>query len=373
MAKKEGKLTVDVYILGLATSYLSIALWQLRVLVNRVVFSLPILFIGLIIVFRYSGTDTYGIYENILKSILEGQESELLSGLEPGFVTLSKISLWITGSEIWALRFIGLIFILLVLGFIVRADKLEIKFAFLYFIPLLIYQYGMNAVRAGLALALTLLAWQALRRGNWALFGFLGTVSLLFHYSIALVLGLILLGEILRASPKLPRLIVILLGFTTITSLLLLTRWDYFESKITLYSDYESPYAYSGLSRTGIILLIWVLFLIAVVNKTKTTFTPVIRTFTLVVLPSLIFQGLALVSYAGLRLLELMTFVVPLVLIRELDHTKKAGKTFWVGLALAGLIGAGFVYRSFLVDYNGQLTGTLTPFLPYRTIFDYKP
>ncbi|BDG18486.1 hypothetical protein TthSNM11_06890 [Thermus thermophilus] len=86
------------------------------------------------------------------------------------------------------------------------------------------------------------------------------------------------------------------------------------------------------------------------------------------------FQGLAFVSYAGLRFLDLVAFTTPLVLLREFDHAKKRpGRSFWWGVGVAGIIGAVFFLRNALADYNGQLTGTLTPFLPYRTVFDPWP
>jgi hypothetical protein len=35
---------------------------------------------------------------------------------------------------------------------------------------------------------------------------------------------------------------------------------------------------------------------------------------------------------------------------------------------LVSFLGILFTYRNFLADYDGQVTGTETPFLPYRTL-----
>ncbi|GLV47212.1 hypothetical protein TJA_03860 [Thermus sp. LT1-2-5] len=143
-------------------------------------------------------------------------------------------------------------------------------------------------------------------------------------------------------------------------------RFEYFEAKLSLYSDYETPFSFSGLSRFALVIFLWIAFAMSSVPLAQK-----VRMFFWVVGPSVVFQVLAMVSYAGLRFLELMTFVAPLVLLREYERWKLApDRVFIRALIVAGVLGAVAVYRNFLVDYDGQLTGTLTPFLPYRTIFD---
>lgn len=354
-----------VYLLGWALSYFSLLLWYAGVR-SRIFFVFTFCYLAALIVIRYSGTDTYPIYERILRDMLEGIPNELIQGLEPGFVLLSKSLLWLTNSEVWAVRGIGVIFIMILLVYLFRADRTEILFLFLYFVPVLVYQYGMNAVRAGLGLALMLLAWQMLRRNHWWSFAFLALLSLLLHYSLVLVLALFLFFETKIRDWR--TVAIIGISVAALIMLILLNR-EYFESKLSLYSDYNSPSELSGLSRFVLIGLLWVFFALS-----SRFFWPKIRTFIGLVAPAVGFQMLASISYAGTRFLELLTFVTPLILIRELEKTGKIpGRVFWLGLTVVGLLGAAFLYRNFLSDFDGQMTGTPTPFLPYRTIFDYQP
>lgn len=354
-----------VYLAGWMLNYIVTFLWSIG-LRNRMIFSLTLLFIGYIISVRYSGTDTYEIYELSFRDILSGRSSALTEGWEPGFVLLTKVLLWLTSSEVWAVRGIGVVFILLLLVYLLRADRTEIKFLSLYFIPVFVYQYGMNAIRAGLGIAFILLAWQALRRGRWYQFILLGMVSLTFHYSALVPLVLLYVSE-LKLTGRSVLHGTLLVGLTS--GYLLETRQEYFLSKTLLYLEFNSPSIFSGLSRLYLIILIWLFF--AAYGLSVTT---KIRSFVLVVALALGFQVLAFFSYSGLRLLDLMALVTPLVLVREYDRAGELPtKAFWMGLAVAGVLGAAFLYRNFLSDFDGKMTGTLTPFLPYRTIFDYKP
>ncbi|GAA5336529.1 hypothetical protein YIM730264_25510 [Thermus hydrothermalis] len=353
-----------VYVLGWTLNYLVLALWYLGAR-NRVVF-FPVLFvIGGIIFVRYSGTDTF-MYELTLRSVLEGDASALIEGWEPGFVFLAKLLLSLTGSEVLALRAIGLVFTLLLLAFVLRADKTELRLFALYILPVFAYQYGMNAVRAGLALATVLLAWQAMRRGKILEALLITMLAITFHYSMVLVAALIVISE-LKLGTRRSIVIIFVLALTAI--FLVVLRYEYFEAKISLYRSYASPSLVSGLSRLGLVVLLWLYFALSGVSAKRSFFG-----FLLTVVPSVSFQALAFSSYAGLRLLELMTFVSPLLLLRDFDrHGEEPRSIFWLGVFVAGLVGVLATYRNFLTDYDGRMTGTLTPFLPYRTIFDYRP
>jgi len=354
-----------VYIVGWMLNYITTFLWSMGFR-KKLVFLIPLFYTGIITLVRYSGTDTYEIYELGFRGIWNAQDNIITEGWEPGFVFLAKTLLLLTSSEVWAVRSIGALFIFLLLFYLLRADRTEVKFLSLYFIPVFIYQYGMNAIRAGLGLVLILLAWQALRRGKWYHFALLGLAGLTFHYSMLLPLTLLLFFEL---KPKDWRVSLATVLTVSLAAFFLATRREYFLSKLALYLDYDSPTEFSGISRLGIILLMWLFFAASSLHVAAK-----IRTFVFLVALAFGFQVLASFSYAGLRFLELMAFVVPLVLIREYERAGKVpGKVFWLGLAVTGVLGAAFVYRNFLSDFDGQMTGTLTPFLPYRTIFDYKP
>lgn len=353
-----------IYIFGWFINYVSLMFWRLG-LSRKIAFFSVFMFLGIIVTIRYSGTDTYPVYEIALYTMKSNSESYLLRGWEPGFVAISKLFLVITNSPVIALRLIGIVFIGFLFFLVLKADKSEILYLALWFFPVLVYQYGMNAVRAGLAMATLLLGWHALRRKNIRAFLFWGMTSILFHYSAVLPFMLLLFSRF--SIGKLRTLGVIVFAFVLIVALMAF-RQEYFLAKLILYSNYESTGSFSGFSKLILVSLIWVGMLLSplkIMGKARATI--------LILIPTLAFQGLALFSYAGLRLLEWMSFVAPLIAINEFDRAKKQpNRLFWLILGVGGLIGAGFVYRNFLIDYGGQLTGTPTPFLPYKTIFDVE-
>jgi len=353
-----------VYVLGWALNYFGLFAWYTGIR-QKPILAVGLLYMGVLIVIRYSGTDTF-LYETALRAMLEGSLPDAIKGWEPAFVYLSKFFLWLTGSEVWAVRLIGLVFVFVLFIYLFGADRVELKLLFLYFIPVFVYAYGMNGVRAGLGMAFFLLSWQALRRDKWPSFLLLGSIALMFHYSMLLPLALM---TIFRLKLNLTRAFATLIPILFAFFMIFLLRQEYFESKFALYTAYKSPSSSFGISRLILILLVWLAFSISKV--------PLIakgRTFIGLVGLTVGFQVLALWSYAGLRFLDLMFFVTPLVLILEYERYKLSpSRAFWLTLGLAGLLGAAFAYRNFLSDFDGQLTGTPTPFLPYRTIFNYQP
>lgn len=352
-----------VYIAGWLLSYWGAMLWYMG-LRSKLVFLPALLYVTIVIVIRYSGTDTFGIYEQLLGQLLRGEQSLFLSGWEPAFVAVSEIFLHITQSEVWSVRAIGLLFMATLTLFYMRADKTEQKVFFLYLFPAFVYQLGMNAIRFGLAFAFILLGWQALRRGKFWAYVVLSLTATLFHYSAAVIALLLFLLEI---NLKRPAVVAGATVFLVGLLLLAVSRQEYLEAKLFLYADYASPSVWSGLSRSFAVTTILFGFIMPFdVRRMKVA--------TLLLMLTLLGQGLALFSYAGLRILDILAASTPLVLLRWLDRNGLApSKAFWLGLTLAGIASCFFLYRNFLSDYDGQLTGTLTPFLPYRTVFNYNP
>lgn len=353
-----------VYLVGFCLSYCAVIAYALRLVRSRLVFGVPLLYIGFIIVVRNSGTDTY-VYEEILRAMLAQDADNLLGGLEPAFVLSSKVSLWIAnGDEKIALRLIGLFFVILAGHYILRASKVELGLFFLYFVPSFIYNYGMNAVRAGIGMVLFLLAWQALRRGRFGLFGVLSFVGSMFHYSMVIVFFAHMLTE-LRLKNWRFTFLLFLVGVAFLG--MVFARYSYFQSKFEAYVVSDSPSRFSGFANILQIGMLSAFFLFSKRVPIKR------RVFVLSFIVGLagFSQLVAIFSYAGLRFLNLIAFLAPLVYLREFDRVGESPPaSFWLGLTVAGVLGALFAYRGFVVDYDGQLTGTLTPFLPYRTIFD---
>jgi len=78
---------------------------------------------------------------------------------------------------------------------------------------------------------------------------------------------------------------------------------------------------------------------------------------------TLSFWALAIYSYAGLRLLDLITFVFPLTI---LSAYQEKGLSFDIIISIAffaaGILSVAAFYRSILIEFPGP-----TPFLPYKT------
>jgi len=312
---------------------------------------------------RDSGTDTQGIYEAMASAILNNQHSLWISGSELAFRELLSGFLVVTRSPVWAVRFIGMVFIMLLVFFITKSDRREFFWFITFFVPVFIYQYGMNAIRAGIAMGVFLIGFQSLRRAKVRSFLLLSLLTFFFHYSFIFVFLLIFFFELAKVRVK----NILYFGVVgLIIFAIVLIQKEYFAAKLDLYLDYNSPAIYSGLSRIIIstFLLIGV-FIGRLPQREK------IKLLTISVVIMISLQLLTVWSYAGLRFLELWVFVLPLIIIRAYDRTKtRFDKHIQLSLILAGFLGAIFVYRNMLTDWGGQMTGSQTPFLPYKTILE---
>lgn len=189
---------MTAYIATLAWAYVCFLLSLRQPLRKQFLFALAgLLPLTLLAVFRYSGTDTE-IYEYILWI---AHTTGRPTGFEPAFDWLARGLVALTGSEVLAVRLMALAYGLLLAIFVYRSDRTERYMLFLFFIPAFFFQYGMNAVRAGLGLALILLSWQSLRRNNPVSAGILGLLAPFFHVSVLAVLGPLVLSEIFLALP----------------------------------------------------------------------------------------------------------------------------------------------------------------------------
>lgn len=129
---------------------------------------------------------------------------------------------------------------------------------------------------------------------------------------------------------------------------------------MSLYADFESPGLLSGLSKCVVILLLLagVLF-----SRLPVMFRS--RIIFVFVLVSGLAMAVSTFSYAGLRFLDLIAFVLPIVILAS--HSKANQAFSWKtkgSIFLAGFTSAAAVYRNFLIE-AGQ---GKSPFLPYESI-----
>jgi hypothetical protein len=344
-----------VYLVGWGLLYFSALIPALTGYRGKILYFLPLLSIAVVSIFRGDvGTDTF-TYEHILLSLMDQED---LSGIEPGFIAIGWMLIKSFGSAEVAVRFISLIFFLLIVVFLVRSDRNELFFLIVYMLPAFFYQYSMNALRIGIASAFLLLAVQEYRRRN-NFSGMAMTLStLLFHYSISFSLFFIYLTQ--RRKNKISNFLfyIIAAGFAISTFYI---NSEYFFSKILAYKTMQSPGIFSGLSKILVIFII-----ISGVFVSKIPMEEKLKIIIPSILLTLFFWGLAQFTYAGLRFLDLLSFVLPVAILATFSRLGLSfGKSVRVVLFFGGLVSAGAVYRGFLIE-TGQGP---TPFLPYHFLF----
>jgi hypothetical protein len=343
------------YIAGILWGYVLFYLWE-RVPSRRGLLLLLFSPLVLIVVLRYSGTDTYGVYEVALWHTFR---TGLPAGFEAGFDALARSLLGLTGSPVWAVRGVGVLFGFLLALFLSRSDLLERRFFFLLYVPAFFFPYGMNALRAGLALALLLLAWQEMRRGRPVPALGLAALAPLFHTSALVAVGLLAVGELWRWGKR----GLLALGLLALLGLSLLAlEGDRLVDKAYSYlrpggdargsprpharSPRGLPDPHGGACPRGLLL----------------TPIPLPKRLLAVALlggATVLFQGAAyMAEFAGVRLLELAAFAAPLVALRlaeGLGERELRGLT--LALVLAGGLGGAFNQKNFWEDWGGGRRG----------------
>lgn len=348
-----------IYIFGWLTIYGSLALERFVKYRSKIFAHMALLVLGLIAVLRGEvGNDTFVIYETRARLLKAG--TLIWTGTEPGFTFLLNVLVSFC-TPVIAIRVVAFIFTFLIFVFLLRADKTEFYFSLVFIFPLF-FTYSMNVLRVGLGLALLLLAFQYQRRNKT--FGFLvfAFLSLMFHYSMLIPLILLWLLDFRFLSRR--NVILLAVGVMIVIAVVSFGE-DYFSKKMVLYVGSESPNSFSGLSKVlaNMILLFGVAFSKLPSTKKRALILTILSITTA-------FLILSRYSYAGLRLLDLVTFSAPLLIIRAYDQYRlKPGAIFRLSLFICGIVIIVFTYRNFLSDYGGLQTGTPSPFLPYRTIF----
>lgn len=346
-----------IYLLGWALNYYCFATVSLLGSRWRVLASVTVVFLGGVAALRGPvGTDTVPIYE-FMAAHLETYHTE------PGFRLLLYILMQISGSPVLAVRGVAVVFTLLLLLFVRKADKDELFYLTAFFIPTFFYSHSMNGLRIGIALVILLLALQYWRRGRLRRGIVVALLSITFHYSAVVVLLYVwLVGTNLKNKRNL------LLALTVVPALLALSAMNnaYFSAKFELYAEsgYSAPTGISGLSDVAMVAAI--LILVPFFRLPKTVKFRVVWSALLFVV---IFWGVARFSYAGLRLLELLSYALPFALM--LVYAKyQAGldrRAQWA-LVLAGIAGMLGMYRNMLLERT--FFDSVSPFLPYKTLFE---
>lgn len=345
-----------VYLIGWFGMFLSALLLNSRsgkALVYSVLFYC--LFIAL---FRGAvGTDTAN-YIKIFNAFSNGYE---LSVGDEGFKYLIKLLNNLFNNSQFAVNSVSIIYFALLAAFFYRSNKNEAFFLVSYFLPVFAYSYSMNGLRVGLAVAVFLIAIQTYSNKKSLLVSFkYFLLGFFLHITTVFLPVMFFLYQVKWLSIRF--LIRFLLVFSFVFIVFLL-NFDYVSGKYLAYSDGNSvaPSIYSGLSVVFslFIIIFFMLFGKLPRHDKKWIFT---ISFVLIVMSFI----LAKYTYAGIRILDLLATLVPIVVL--LRYNEK-GINFDKHIKLAFFMSGAFVALNSFIGYLSYYGVGGSPFLPYYFIF----
>ena len=298
------------------------------------------------------GTDTWA-YHSILRAIALGVQVPL----EPGFVLLAKFFHSISDSVAMAVNLFSFLFFSIIAVYLFRSTRAEAIYLVGYFGPQYFIFYSMNGLRIGLASATFLLALQCWKRNQRLLYISLIGISISFHFTITLAIFVFFffVKPLRGAKPIVLRIVASIFLLIAVYFL-----QEYISEQSDIYSDVSRLSVVAGLSFllkiTLLMFFVWRIPLSKGELRSKFIISMVILT---------ICFAIALASYAGLRILDIMTWVIPLLFIYALDERKYFGRNFAIGLTLVGLVGGLGILR----NISDSVAVGFSPFLPYHFIW----
>tara|TARA_R110002074_G_scaffold145034_1_gene293362 strand:- start:220482 stop:221519 length:1038 start_codon:yes stop_codon:yes gene_type:complete len=340
-----------VYLAGWSLVYFTLLTSAINRYRGRAFGFFTILFFAFIAIFRgATGTDTAN-YELIFENLFLENFSSVV---EPAFGLLGFFLTELLGSAQLGVRAVSVLFYILVGFYYYRSDRNEAFVLLAYLAPAFFYIYSMNGLRIGIASILLLLAVQSLRRGCASKSGVTALVSVLCHYTIVFSIAYIAINHLKNIKWK-------YLLFLGVTSLVVFyVAQEHILLKINLYLDFESPNPLSGLSKVIVVIIL--------ISGVMFSNLPSSMRNKIIFL-TILFTGLAFTvasySYAGLRILDLISFALAIIIL--MAHFEVKQLLNWkikLSFILAGFTSAAFLYRGFLIE-AGQ---GKSPFLPYKMI-----
>ncbi|ELV07649.1 Hypothetical protein F387_01453 [Wohlfahrtiimonas chitiniclastica SH04] len=344
-----------IYLLGYLLLFLGSVLYFRTYPKIKLVYGIGLIYIFTLSVFRGDvGTDT-GTYESIIDMI--NWNTWYQQATEVGFnfsIALLKISNW---SNTIILRVLTAFYSFLLI-IIISLSKDNIRqVIMIYFLPVTIYIFSMNALRFGIAANLLMLAFLFYKKNKLISFVALN-LAISFHITVFILIPLVVFFA--NISYKSILWIVIL---AIISCGVFYIFHGHIYNKISLYSNYVSPSVYSGLSDILVFfILVYFCLTYPVSQKYRIVFTLIMS-----ILVTLSFI-LTKFSYAGLRLLQLLVIFMPCIFIYLANiryNVRSMPKySFWI-LLFSSFVTAIFTLRNFL---NSE--GSPYAFIPYVFIFN---
>ena len=326
----------------------SIFILRLRVKKFYFFFGLALLPAFLLVVLRGNVGIDIELYLNHFSFINQNNKSPYQ--FEPGFLILSKIISYFTTDERLSINIISSITtLLLVLTF--SRKKYEILiFSFLVF-PFFYYDMTMNGIRYGLSFSLAAISIEHLLKGSYSKSFVWGLIAVSMQYSSIIIFVPFLLSYLNKKQ---------LLYLITVMAVIggSLFSYEYFVSKLTLYSLLYSPSFFSGLSS---LLVSFFLLLTIASNEKKVLKSKVFYYLLTMVIFAYFFTFL---SYAGLRIQSTILFVIMIYLKEMFEKFEKKKEVLSI-IFFIGLFGLALRLRNFNT-INEEVT---SPFIPYHFLW----
>ncbi len=301
------------------------------------------------------GTDTWQ-YNHIVGAIGNGTTV----ALEPGFVFFARVFTSITDNTMLAVNLFSILFFAFASIYLVQATRTEAIYLFAFFAPQSFIMYSFNGLRIGLASITFILALQYWRQEKHLVFlGFLA-LAVAFQYTILLAITVFFLFNkpLTQRKYVLQRLVILFLVGTVVVLIN-----DYLFGKIESYSNFERMSSLAGLSYL-INFTLFMAFIWRIPIPTNEIRSKLYLSFGILLAGLLI----ATHSYAGLRILNIMVWLVPLLFIYSVENGKSAGPRFHAGLAIVGFVGSLATLRN--IAGSTDFSGTPSPFLPYHFMWE---
>ncbi len=301
-----------------------------------------------------SGTDTE-MYQDIFTAV---QLGNIEWTVEPGFALVAQLLMNVGLSPEAAVRGISVLFFALIAIYATRATVTEQWVLMAFILPVFAYQYSMNGLRIGLASAALLLCTQALRQDKLHSHLAIMLIPASLQYSALLSSAWVLIARLSsRTLHLLTGAIIVAIAFL----LLWVIANEYLFAKQEIYELMVSQEAHSGMARVLVIFLLCCAILMSPLSAIEKVAA---------VGPAIILSVISIIvareSFAGLRLLDLISFALPVVLCACLRRSSQAvNRHAGILLLAAGLLGSAGVARNFINEAGSGAA----PFAPYRTLW----
>lgn len=313
---------------------------------SKVIVCFAILYCAILAFFRDAiGTDTL-TYQDIFNDISTGESAAFG---EIGFYWLAKLLLLIFNEPSLAVNAVSIVFFLFLFLFLIFADKNELFIFSSFILPIVSYQYSMNALRVGVAFSFFLVLFQYALHSNFDRKIKYGVLACVFHFSSAFYIVFLYVYNIkiltIKWLVKAFLLMLVFLGFIVFFR-------EYIVHKFLLYSNYDSPGGLSGLR-----IVIPIIIVLLGVFLSRLYIYEKLKFFVFVFSLASVFFVIVQFSYSGLRLLDLLLMVTPMAILLAF---KKENKDLDINIKLSFVV-AGLLFSI------GTYLGFDQHFIPYRS------